>query len=275
MKKYYVKLDGGLGDIIAKYYLNTEMTTLAHFRKNNPDTYFKLLLLSQNAAACDFFRFCPWFEEVHYLHWDHHMHHDWLAQQTAGYEPYFQEGPKEHPPIYLSHGEEQIVQSIQAKGKYVTFQPFAGEDHRHFYHIFDVPHLVDVMREEGYNVVVVGGKSPKRWQDTHWPQDNCDGYEDKVTNLIPLSNVRICAAVVARAERHFGTDSCFGCLAFLNKVHSLISTSNTVWTTGLPLLMTQSKYVLNLHFDIFRRGELEIDSVLRNFLSPNHVKVEI
>jgi hypothetical protein len=274
MEKYYVYAEGGLGDIFHYYFRKSGFRFLPSFKAANPDAYVRLILTSQNSAAPDFFRFHPFIDDIAY-------------SPHLGKLPRFRRRNKEgfyafegrdqsgteyaakQPLLYLSELERRMVDRIKAAGRYVAWHPWGGTEHRNFNNVFDLAKMSDTILAQGWNLVLVGGQSPKISRRLHYPKDRLPVEKNGragVFDLVPFNNVRVCSALVAEATRFIGTDSCFAVMAALHGVTALVMTNNNHWTEGCPLLIKNGPTSI-IHFDVWRRGEACLGEVISAFCS--------
>jgi hypothetical protein len=273
-KPHCVYAEGGLGDIIYCNYVVPGFLCLPSLKIANPDCYVTLVLLSQNSAAPELFRWHPYFDNIIYFPWTDNARSAYESQIAAlwpfrGSDASGKVYSAAEPTIFLSEYERRLIDKIKAAGRFVTFHPWSGEQHRNISPVLDLSHIIDAILAEDWNVVVIGGHSPRIYQNVAIPGDCLEtdkANDPRVFNLLPYSNVRLCAALVAESRRFIGTDSCFGVQAGICKVRSLIMTSHHAWDTGCHKVIQQNGAWI-IDFDIWRRGEVKLEEILKQFLS--------
>jgi ADP-heptose:LPS heptosyltransferase len=236
--KFFVTMWGGLGDFLKIYYTHHSWRCLKEFKKQLPRSHVKALVYSLNPWAKDFIRHHPYIDEIvepklPLLE----MRKKGLATFAGNYRPLGHAGKwvkklkKSKPQIYLSENDKKFVNQIKNQAnKYIAIHPFsampASAAHGRTTMAADkyMP-IIEGLGKRGYSVVVLGKTRPNMAEVFDFEADN-------MINLVNETNVRTALALVNDADGFIGTNSCFMCLAWLEKKKSFIITSY-LWETQI------------------------------------------
>ena len=239
--KLYLGLIGGLGDIIYGYLHSDEWKCLADYKKLNPDTIIKAIVVSYNPEAYKIIELNPHIDVV-VQHppkremRDKKWHQDRVFAQYAEDFSSFKAIERMHiirerPKLYLTTEEQKTVNKYTL-GRTAIVHPFASNPARMPFMPFKYRGVVDKLCRENFNhVICLGGSHIKSFGPTeeYDMQEDFKYQRDGFTNLVNKTNTRLATSLVTKSDLFVGTWSCYGITAWICGIRSIIAVSKDMW----------------------------------------------
>lgn len=236
--KFYITLWGGLGDFLKIYYTHHVWRCLEHLKTKYPSCHVKALIYSLNPSSQDLITHHPAINEVFQPELPLlEMRKKGLKAFAGEHTPLGSAGPwvkslkGTRTKVYLSPQDQQFVTAIKKQaGKYIAIHPFSAMPGH-------LPHsrttmsadnylpIIEGLKKNGYNVVILGKSRPHRAETFEFEADN-------IINLVNKTNVREALTLVNDAAGFIGANSGFMCSAWLEKKRSFVITSY-LWKTQI------------------------------------------
>lgn len=209
-RKFFIYTQGGLGDTIRKYFNGQEeWQYLPALKKKFPDVKIKLIIMSHNPQAIEFFRYHPLIDEIVCGPWEDPNIEETAAGLYAGDYQQLQgnsilDGLEAATcnKVYLNEKDKDFVSQITEGSKFIVLHPFASQQRKIVFPIKEYFPLVDELIDDlGFNVIIIGANwtSTKKQNQRHlseqFPYDR-----DGVINLINKTNSRTAIRLVQKAE---------------------------------------------------------------------------
>jgi ADP-heptose:LPS heptosyltransferase len=228
MKKVYLTLGGGLGDVFWTYIEgHNGWQFLKSFKNKYPDGKIKVLAATHN----------PQVEELLKYHPDITVFKNfgWVLDGTELWKKYkggfkhlkdTKDGlSKNRNRIYLSTEDQEKIDEITHAGPFLLIHPFAGEKIRCAIFPDDYKIIIDKLLEEtNFNIVVIGGSYIRTNKVNRFKMTEEFEYShDRVFNLVNKSNCRVCATLAEHQHSFIGSWSAYSCVSWIyNKPSTII-----------------------------------------------------
>lgn len=223
-KKVYLTLGGGLGDVFCSYFRGENgWGYLDSFKKNYPDTEVKVLSSSHNPQTEELVKYNPHISSFQEFGWT--LDGTSLWAQHAGAATHLAKheavGQLERKPqlLYISEGDNKVIQSIYQSGKFIFLHPFAGLKDREALTTEEYFPLVDKLIDHyGYNVVVIGATHKRRNLNQSFQMVEEFNYDRPgLFNLVNKTNARISWRLAELADSFIGCWSAYSCAFWIMK----------------------------------------------------------
>jgi ADP-heptose:LPS heptosyltransferase len=219
MKRFFIYAKGGLGDIIRRYCQGQDgWAYLPALKKKFPDARIRLVVLSHNLQAAEFFKHHPMIDEIVTGPWENpNLKKTNAAHYATGYQKLIGSTylkvltPSKHMRVYLDQQDENFVKSIASQGNFIVIHPFASQSRKIVWPIKEYFPLVDQLIDElKFNVIIIGANwTCNRGKPTNIIEQFPYNREG-LFNLIDKTNSRTAIRLVQKAKKLISVRSfCF------------------------------------------------------------------
>jgi len=234
--RIYLGLIGGLGDIIYGYIHNDEWKCLADYKRLNPETKVKAIIVSYNPEAYKIVELNPYIDEV-VQHppkremRDKGWHQDRVIGQYANGYSSFKAMDRIHlireaTRLHLAPEEKPLIKQFSL-GRTAIVHPFAIDPARIPFPAYEYRRVIDKLCERNFNkIICLGGTHTKSFgSDEEYKRIEEFNYhkEGQLLNLVNNTNVRVSAALVSFSDLFVGTWSCYGVTAWMCGIKSIVA----------------------------------------------------
>jgi hypothetical protein len=271
MKKFYISVRGGLGDTIRRYISGGDgWEYLSDLKEKLPDSRIKLIVMSSNPQATEFFKYHPLIDETVVGPWLNPNIKSDKAQEYAGDyikllgNPVLKTLKKELTgKVYLGPREEETISEIIGNKKFVLIHPFSSENRKMALPIEEYFPFVDKMIDTlGFNVMVVGAdwietrNGPAKKIREEFPYER-----PGLINLINKTNSRTTISLVQKAVGLITVRS----FCFSSTISGKIKTILLVPPQGCKTYLGPSRTLGNLKQLKWPLGQISIIGVTKNY----------
>jgi len=227
MRKFYLTLGGGLGDVFWTYFGgHNGWNKLELVKQKFPKCEIKVLSSTHNPQTKELLKYHPNINKFEEYGWTLNGKPIW-EQHKQDYTPLKEEILIKTKPnkIYLNEEDNTQIKEITSKGPFILIHPFAGERQRlSLYSKEWIPIIEALLKNTNFNIVIIGGNYTRINRKRHISKSEELNYSsNRVFNLINKTNARICSFLVNKQDSFIGTWSAYACLSWIyNKPNTII-----------------------------------------------------
>ena len=233
MKKFYIHVGGGVGDMIKNYFWGHHGWQYLDYIKNKyPDAIVKLVVTCCNPAGAQLFESHPLIDKTLILPWQdpnklwkdigtHTQNYSNLSDtpKTIG-NKIKQTRPKRIP---LSEEDEREIAKYKPKEKYIVIHPFAGQNPRMHLSVEKNFLLAKIAAKEfNCKIIIVGGTSQRTIGPVGTIEEDFPYSHPDIINLVNKTNLKVAVELTREATYFVGTNSCFFCVRLSTETPSTV-----------------------------------------------------